>query len=266
MEKLAQQLAGLAASYENFAEATELEDSDVYACQICHDCGWIIEDGKARPCGCQEKARLDEKLLPLPHLRKMRFADFDLKLYPQGRKTDSGKSYRKIAEEALDEAMAFVYMLARGLNRPGLVFEGDVGSGKTFLAASIANELLTKGIDVEFVVVPELLDRLRQNIRNDSEQDEHLIERVKNVPVLIFDDLGAHNYSPWVQNILFTVINYRLNNQLPLIITTNLNVTELYDTVGERIASRLMEIGTNVKIFNDKDIRLKLFKEGRNKW
>lgn len=41
---------------------------------------------------------------------------------------------------------------------------------------------------------------------------------------------------------------------------------ELCDAVGDRIASRLMEIGTNVKLFIDKDIRLKLFKKGRNKW
>lgn len=266
MEKLARELAGLAESYKDMAEATELDDRDVYACLICHDCGWIIEDGKARPCSCQTTQQDAKKMLAIPHLRRMRFSDFDLKLYPVELKTDKGKNYRRVAQEALEEAMLFTATLSRGINRPGLIFEGNMGSGKTFLAAAIANELLAKGIDVEFIVVPEFLDQLRQNIRSEGDGDNRLIERAKNAAVLILDDLGAHNYSPWVQNILFTIINYRLNYQLPLIITTNLTVPQLHDTVGPRIASRLMEIGTNVKIFSDKDIRLKLYKEGRYKW
>jgi DNA replication protein DnaC len=266
MEKFERELAGLAESYENMAEATELDDNDVYSCQLCHDCGWIIDDGKARPCSCQAAPRDEKKLLPIPHLQKMRFSDFDLKLYPVELKTDKGKSYRKAAEEALDEAWKFASALSRGINRPGLIFEGDVGSGKTYLAAAIANDLLTKGVDLEFIVVPEFLDELRQNIRSEGNEVNYWIERAKNAAVLFFDDLGAHTYSAWVQDILFTIINYRLNHQLPLIVTTNLNVEELYDAIGVRIASRLMEIGTNVKIFTDMDIRLKLYLGGRSKW
>ena len=266
MEKLSEQLNGLAAEFVKMAEDSDLDDKDIYTCPICRDCGWIIEGTSARPCVCQIREESNERRLPIPHLQQMLFSNFDLKLYPGNIKTPNGNSYRQIAREALSAAMAFANSLAKGINRPGLIFEGAVGSGKTFLAAAIANELLAKGVDVEFIVVPEFLDQLRQQIHSNDDSETSLINRIKDVPVLVFDDMGAHNFSPWVQNILFTIINYRLNHQLPILITTNLDMDELCDAVGDRIASRLMEIGTNVKLFIDKDIRLKLFKKGRNKW
>lgn len=266
MEKIAQQLGGLANLFEDMAEESNIDDKDIYSCLICRDCGWIIKENIAKPCACQMRLSNQKKTLQIPHLQKMTFTNFDLKYYPENKKTEKGRSYRQLAREAKSEAMSFANSLIRGISRPGLIFEGDVGSGKTYLAAAIANALIAKNIDVEFIVVPELLDTLRQNIHNEGNEDSALIHRTKNAPVLILDDMGAHNFSLWVQNILFTIINYRLNQQLPVIITTNLDVSALYDAVGERIASRLMEIGTNVKLFIDKDIRLKLFKEGRYKW
>jgi len=266
MEKLASQLNGLVNVFENMAEESNIDDKDIYACLICRDCGWIIEGDIAKPCACQKARSKNNKKLQIPHLQKMTFANFDLKYYPENMKTEKGRSYRQIAMDSLNEAMNFARSIIRSVNRPGLIFEGDVGSGKTFLAAAIANELLARDIDVEFIIVPELLDTLRQGIHSDGNEDDALIRRTKDAPVLILDDMGAHNFSPWVQNILFTIINYRLNHQLPVIITTNLDLSALSDAVGDRIASRLMEIGTNVKLFVDKDIRLKLFKEGRYKW
>lgn len=266
MEKFSQQLMGLAEQFERLAAESTLDDSDVYACLSCRDCGWIIRDDVAMPCSCQPAAVVEGKALPQPRLRRMTFAGFDLKMYPETIKTPRGKSYRSLAKEALGEAMGFTRSIANGKSRPGLIFEGPVGSGKTFLAAAIANDLLAKGIDVEFIVVPEFLDILRQNIRSEGDIDIRLISRAKEAAVLVFDDMGAHNFSPWVQNMLFMIINYRLNHQLPLIITTNLDMNELPDAIGERIASRLMEIGTNIKLFVDKDIRYKLNKEGTYQW
>ncbi|MCR5373643.1 MAG: ATP-binding protein [Solobacterium sp.] len=266
MDTLAEQLNGLAEAFEKMAEETSREDKDIYSCLICRDTGWVIdENGNAVPCTCR-RSDAEEKKLDIPHLRNMNFADFDLRLYPENISTKHGRSYRQLAKDALRQAVSFCESLKKGINRPGLIFEGEVGSGKTFLAAAIANELLGKGIDVDFIVVPEFLDALRQSIRDEGVNEGALIKRAKTASVLVLDDMGAHNFSPWVQNILFTIINYRLNHQLPIIITTNLDMEELEDAVGERIASRLVEVGTNVKLFIDKDIRLKLYKNGRNSW
>lgn len=266
MEKLSDRLHGLADEFTKMAEESQVDDADIYRCPLCRDCGWIIEGSSARPCVCRQQEQQDQRRLPLPHLQRMLFENFDLQLYPANIKTANGNSYRQLAREALSAAMAFANSLAKGINRPGLIFEGTVGSGKTFLAAAIANDLLAKGVDVEFIVVPEFLDQLRQQIHSNGDSESALILRIQEAPVLIFDDMGAHNFSPWVQNILFTIINYRLNHQLPIIITTNLNMDELCEAIGERIASRLMEIGTNVRLFVDKDIRLKLFRDGRDQW
>ena len=116
--------------------------------------------------------------LPIPHLQQMLFSNFDLKLYPENIKTPNGNSYRQIAREALSAAMAFANSLAKGINRPGLIFEGAVGSGKTFLAAAIASELLAKGVDVEFIVVPEFLDQLLQQIHSNDDSETALINRI----------------------------------------------------------------------------------------
>lgn len=266
MDNIAQQLGEIAEQFNKMAAETNLEDKDVYSCQLCHDVGWLIEDNISRPCSCQQTTLAKKRQLPIPRLQTMNFAAFDLKLYPEAIKTPRGKSYRDIAKDALQEAMSFARSLSQGKSRPGLIFEGPVGSGKTFLAASIANDLLAKDIDVEFIVVPEFLDELRQNIRSEGDADSRLIARTKQAAVLVLDDMGAHNFSPWVQNMLFTIINYRLNHQLPIIITTNLDMNELPEAVGERIASRLMEIGSNVKLFVDKDIRYCLNKEGTYQW
>ena len=265
MEKIISQLNGLAEYFEKLAENTTLDDAETYNCPICRDCGYIIENGCARPCICQP-ANTGGKSLDIPHLQKMRFANFDVRLYPDHIRTERGKSYRQLAKEALVAAMAFTQSIIKGQNRPGLIFEGDVGSGKTFLAAAIANELLDNGIDIDFVVVPEFLDELRHNIHSNDDCGDDMIARARNTRVLILDDMGAHNFSPWVQNILFTIINYRLNHELTIIITTNLSISEMIDAVGERITSRMMETGTNIKLFTDSDIRLKLFKDGRNNW
>ena len=266
MDNISKELNGLAEMFDLMAEETDRDDKDTYSCLLCRDTGWIIEGNSARPCSCKREQEKPGKILNIPHLRNMSFENFDIRMYPENIKTDRGKSYRQLAKEALFEAMEFTSSITKGISRPGLIFEGDVGSGKTFLAASIANDLLAKSIDVDFVVVPEFLDTLRQGINNENIDDGAMIEHAKTSQVLILDDMGAHNFSPWVQNILFTIINYRLNHQLPIIITTNLSIDEMVDAVGERIVSRMMEIGTNVKLFIDKDIRLKLFKNGRNSW
>ncbi len=266
MEKLSEQLAAAADEFAKLVEETTREDKDIYSCLLCRDIGWIVDGDTTRLCSCQAATRENSRILPIPRLQKMNFANFDLKLYPETIKTTRGRSYREIAKDALGEAMCFSRTIALGKSRPGLVFEGPVGSGKTFLAAAIANDLLAKNIDVEFIVVPEFLDQLRQNIKSEGDQDAAIIRRTKEAAVLVLDDMGAHNFSPWVQNMLFTIINFRLNHQLPIVITTNLDMNELAAAVGERIASRLMEIGSNVKMFVDKDIRYKLNKEGTYQW
>ena len=64
------------------------------------------------------------------------------------------------------------------------------------------------------------------------------METIREIPLLILDDLGAHNSTPWAQEKLFQIINHRYNNRLPTVVTTNQRLEEL----DPRIASRLADI------------------------
>lgn len=57
MEKLSEQLGGLADEFAKMAAETDIDDSDIYACPLCRDCGWIIEGTSARPCVCQKRRK-----------------------------------------------------------------------------------------------------------------------------------------------------------------------------------------------------------------
>ena len=103
-----------------------------------------------------------------------------------------------------------------------IVFQGSYGCGKTHLAVAIANERLEQyGRQVIFVTAPDLLDFLRIGIHSqrDTTYDDYF-ERVRNVSLLVLDDLGVENPSPWAKEKLFQLLNYRHVNKLPTVITT----------------------------------------------
>jgi DNA replication protein DnaC len=119
------------------------------------------------------------------------------------------------------------------------VLLGGYGCGKTHLAAAVANYRLSLGHAVLFVVVPDLLDHLRATFGPSSEValDERL-DDIRETPLLILDDLGAHNSTPWAQEKLFQILNHRYNGRLPTVITTNQRLEEL----DPRITSRLVDL------------------------
>ncbi len=122
-----------------------------------------------------------------------------------------------------------------------LVFMGDHGVGKTHLATAVANACARNGARVLLVVVPDLLDHLRFTFQpGGTVTYDEAFEEVKRVPLLVLDDLGAHSTSPWAQEKLYQIINYRYNAQLPMVVTTDLPLDELERT-EPRIASRLAD-------------------------
>jgi DNA replication protein DnaC len=119
-----------------------------------------------------------------------------------------------------------------------LVLEGTYGCGKTHLAAAVANARIEQDENVLFITAPDLLDHLRTTYgpTADIGYDE-MFDRLRNIPLLVLDDLGVENPSPWAQEKLFQLLNYRYNHKLPTIITTN---TDL-DLLDPRIRSRLLD-------------------------
>ncbi|MDI6881168.1 MAG: ATP-binding protein [Desulfitobacteriaceae bacterium] len=233
-----------------------------YRCSFCQDRGIIFDGEVARPCTCMNQKKLENRFRHARIARSLiqcRFEGFDIGYYDP-------PEHRENAQRALAAAQAFVASCLSNQYGLGLLFTGSVGSGKTFLAAAIANALTEKERQVLFLIVPDLLDELRGTYDRRGEATElDLLDTARSIPILILDDLGAHNYTEWARNRLYTIINYRLNEQLPTVITTNLSLQEMEEYLGERTTSRLVQMSRVFRLTCEQDIRLRKYQEREGK-
>ncbi len=124
-----------------------------------------------------------------------------------------------------------------------LVLTGPYGCGKTHLAAAIANFRADQGHMPMFVVVPDLMDHLRATFGpRSSVSMDRLFEEVKRASLLVLDDLGTQNMTPWAKEKLYQLFNYRYNAELPTVITT----PELKDEIDPRLLSRMRDTRLSV--------------------
>ncbi len=224
------------------AEGPALSQAEGPACPHCGGAGFVRKNvpfghpdfGKAFPCQCvleetaEERLRRLQRYSNLGALTRFTFAN----LLDRGRSTDPSDQER--FARALAAAKEFA-------EEPSgwLAFLGPSGCGKTHLAAAVANRCLERGYPALFVVVPDLLDRLRAAYSPASQLPyDELFEQVRNAPLVILDDLGAHSATPWAREKLFQLVNHRYNLQLPTVFTVGIPVAEL----DERLRTRLSDI------------------------
>lgn len=132
----------------------------------------------------------------------------------------------------------FPKMKAKG---KGLMFLGGFGTGKTFLAACIANALLDEG----FSVLMTNFTRLVNTLFGMREGKQEYIDSLNKYSLLIIDDLGVERQSEYVAEIVQNIIDSRYRAGLPLIITSNLSpkdFTETHDIAKSRLYSRISEM------------------------
>lgn len=149
---------------------------------------------------------------------------------------------------AVDLCRRFCAAIKRDPKVPGLLIKGTCGTGKTHLAVAILRETAEAGIPGMFVVVPDLLGKMRASFGQKDGKAEELVTTAKNAPLLVLDDLGAENPSPWVVELIYVLINHRYEHMLPTVITTNCNGRELEEMFGRRVVSRLAEMTVPVNI------------------
>ena len=156
------------------------------------------------------------------------------------------ENFNKSGRESIHKA-AWAYAEREDLfssNKNSLLLLGDVGTGKTHLAAAIANVLIQRGIPTLFGTFIDHLQKIKDEF-NHTTLDTYL-SKMKTIPMLVIDDLGKERKSDWTQQILFSVINYRYEHLLPVIITSNFNDTDLLNYVGNATTSRLNEMCTAI--------------------
>jgi DNA replication protein DnaC len=85
------------------------------------------------------------------------------------------------------------------------------------------------------VVVPDLLDLMRAGVRDDEGDQFRLLDHIRTVPHLVLDDLGVHSATPWAQEKLFQILNYRYNGRLPTVVTVGRPLEELPDAWVSRM-------------------------------
>lgn len=108
----------------------------------------------------------------------------------------------------------------------GLYIHGKFGVGKSYLLGALANELAARHIHSVVVYVPEFFREMKQSIQDQSLAEK--IEFVKRAPVLMLDDIGAETMSSWTRDeILGTILHYRMSEQLPTFMSSNFNYDEL---------------------------------------
>lgn len=129
----------------------------------------------------------------------------------------------------------------------GLLLYGDVGTGKTFYGACIANELVDKG----YTVLMTNFAKLTNTLQGMMEGKQAYIDSLNKYTLLIIDDLGIERKTEFVQELVYNIIDSRYRTALPFIITTNLSLNDIAnpsDIAYSRIYDRIIERCFPVKV------------------
>lgn len=231
-----------------------------YDCNLCKDTGYLTEGFKTIKCNClkQKIFDLEYNKSNITNLSDQNFSTFKSTVYSNivdKNKYNSDISPRDNIELIRKICINFIENFDNK-NEKNLLFTGNTGLGKTFLSSCIANEILKKGKTVLYQTAPVMFDtiidyRFGKNTSN-------IYNNLLDVDLLIIDDLGTESMNSMKFSELFNIINTRLLNQnnhcTKTIISTNLNLQNLFHSYDERIISRFVGNYNICRFFGD-DIR-----------
>ncbi|HAK44010.1 MAG TPA: DNA replication protein [Clostridium sp.] len=216
-------------------------------------------------CSCR-RAKLEEERIKFENEDKQRRLDIVFKNSLMDKKfkdvTFENWDHTQANEKIYKICSKYSYKFSElKKNNVGLILYGDPGNGKSYASACIANSLLNKGIPVVCVGINALLDRIKETYNKwGSEGEQTVLRSLANAELLILDDLGTEQDTPWSKTQIYNIIDSRSRNELPTIITINLNLNDIEIRYGKRTYDRLLEMCTPV--YNDwKSIREEKGKE-----
>ena len=221
---------------------------------ICDKCGGSGYLG-ASMCEClQELCRQEQKKeLTLLAGGKESFSQFRLEYYSDQYDPKYGASPRDVMERNFRNCRSYATTFTP--NSGNLLFVGGTGLGKTFLSACVARTVADRGYSVMYETASRLFSKLEQAKFSGTEESRMEAVKFNECDLLIVDDLGTEMPGQFVTAALYSLLNDRLLEGKPMLISTNLNVDELGKRYSPQIASRLHGNFTRLTFVGD-DIRV----------
>lgn len=230
-------------------------------CPQCGGTGWIRhrEDGKEyfSECECRKK-QIEESRLRFANIpatfKDMRLKNFNIAAY----KDEKSKTTIRAACKYIKQYIScFEEEHQDGM---GLYLYSDTkGSGKTRMAASIANELVDMGYQVKFSLSTEIIQEIKRTWDRDNDLSESkLLDQLQETDILVIDDFGTEQVAGWINDKFYQIINNRYVDHRVTIFTSNYPLEKLeYD---DRITNRMKEVSYLIA-FPEESVREKIAAE-----
>ena len=219
-----------------------------YSCKLCNDSG--ILNGKLCSCHLEllKKISMSEYSCSSV-LAVSTFDTFDLKYYSTEKDMKYGYSPREYMEASVDFLKS--YSVNFNKNSGSFFFTGGTGLGKTHLSLAVMNKVTEKGYSVFYGSADNIIKQMEKERFGRSNTD--IEEEIENADLLIIDDLGTEFRTAFSETAVYQIINNAILNSKPMIISSNLSITELEERYGQRVVSRLNSfevinfIGTDIR-------------------
>lgn len=218
-------------------EVNELDDQALEPSVICTKCGGSGYVGAAM-CECLKELCRQEQKKELSSLLagKESFDSFRLDLYPTQPDPQTGISPRSLMQDTFQKCKRYAKEFSQ--KSASLLFTGGPGLGKTFLSACIARTVADNGFSVVYDTAGKMFSDFE--LTKFGQEHNDLTQKYIQCDLLIIDDLGTEMTTQFTLSVLYQVINTRLMEEKPVIISTNLGSTALSQRYPGPIASRLL--------------------------
>lgn len=220
---------------------------ETYPVGTCPHCGRPLLAGRIYgveinlECECQTEAREREEQ------RKNEQKALD-RIAKNRRESGLPRAYINISFDDFEEregtqtALRNARKYAENINAitKGLLLIGNTGSGKTHLAAAIANTVLDAGYTVKFARAADIPYEVQKTYGDPTKSEDEVIEPLRRCKLLIIDDLGADKLTDFDRAVIHGILDYRIINCKPTVVTTNLAENQMMATLDSRTVDRIL--------------------------